>query len=118
MKDVAQMFEYVNAKVPGWLWPETDTFAGKDRDMSRVMNTQEWSAFESAVRHFCELRAEYRRRREAGTLGSALDHRMVQSLNALELDIDRMKSGNELARIRARHKEGPLRGPAFLRKAQ
>ena len=86
--------------------------------MSRAMNAQEWEAFESVARQFCELRAEYNRRKAAGTLGGELGNRMVQTLNALELEIDRMKSRNELARARARRAACPAPELALLRKAQ
>ena len=84
--------------------------------MSRSMNTREWESFESSVRHFCELREEYRRRKDAGTLGTEVEDRMIQSLNGLEIEIERMKSRNELAR--ARLTANPAAKPAALRKAQ
>lgn len=85
--------------------------------MPRSMNVQEWQALEAAVRQFCELRAEYRRRKEAGSLGAELDGRMIQALNALEVEIERMKSPNELARARTRKNAAAVERPA-LRKAQ
>ncbi len=69
--------------------------------MARGMSVEEWVEFEALARAFCELRSEYRRRKEAGSLGRDLEHEMVQSLNALELEIERQKSGNEIARLRA-----------------
>lgn len=80
--------------------------------MPRAMNAQDWAEFEAAVRRFCELRSEYRRRKELGTTGSELDGRMVQALNALELDIERMRAGNELDLARRKQ---PARKPASVR---
>jgi len=64
--------------------------------MPRKMTAADWRTFERAVVSFCELRAEYRRRKAEGTLGTALEQRMIQDLNALEIHIERIRSGNEL----------------------
>lgn len=64
--------------------------------MPRKMTAADWRVFERAVVSFCELRAEYRRRKAEGTLGTALEQRMIQDLNALEIHIERIRSGNEL----------------------
>lgn len=69
--------------------------------MSRKMSAQEWRLFERAAISFCELRAEYRRRKADQTLGEATEARMVQELNALDLHLDRLKRGNELELARA-----------------
>jgi hypothetical protein len=82
------------------------------------MKSKEWSAFELNVRSFCEMRAEYRRRKETGSLGAELEGRMIQALNGLELEIDRMKSGNEIAQARVRHASHPSSKTIVLRKAQ
>lgn len=86
--------------------------------MPRVMNAREWSDFEANVRSFCEMRAEYRRRKESGSLGAELEDCMIQALNGLELEIDRMKSGNEIAQARVRHASQPSTKTIALRKAQ
>lgn len=69
--------------------------------MSRKMSAQEWHTLENAVVEFCELRAEYRRRKEAGTLGGDLEQRMIQDLNALEVHIERLKLRDEVGLVRA-----------------
>lgn len=86
--------------------------------MPRAMNSKEWSDFEMNVRSFCEMRAEYRRRKDSGSLGAELEDRMIQALNGLELEIDRMKSGNEIACARMRHASSPSSKTVMLRKAQ
>ena len=73
--------------------------------MPRPMSLEECQKFEALARAFCELRAEYRRRKENGSLGQDLDARMRQALNALDLRLDRLKNRNELAQIRAERAE-------------
>lgn len=70
--------------------------------MSRKLTAEEWLQFEALVRSFCEIRGEYRRRKEAGTLGEALEQRMIQTLNEMDLQIERIKSGNEIELHRAK----------------
>lgn len=69
--------------------------------MPRPMSEHEWTTFERAAIAFCELRAEYRRRKAVGTLGAELEDRMVQELNAIDLHLERLKRGNELELARA-----------------
>ncbi|GMV83759.1 MAG: hypothetical protein AMXMBFR7_49430 [Planctomycetota bacterium] len=69
--------------------------------MRPPMNPEEYDRFEALARAYCELRAEYRRRKAADSLGHELEQRMVQTLNAIDLKIERMKSADELDRLRA-----------------
>lgn len=89
--------------------------------MPRPMNDHEWADLERAAVAFCELRAEYRRRKAAGTLGEALEARLIQDLNALELHLERLKRGNELELARAgnprRHKSSARMRATPLAKA-
>lgn len=70
--------------------------------MPRKLSAEQWRELEDLVRRFCETRMEYRRRKEAGTLGVDLDQRMIQMLNEMDLQIERIKSGNEIERHRRR----------------
>ncbi|MCW8132131.1 MAG: hypothetical protein KIS92_17425 [Planctomycetota bacterium] len=68
--------------------------------MPRRLSAEQWRELEVLARRFCETRMEYRRRKEAGTLGMELEQRMIQMLNEMDLQIERIKSGNEIERHR------------------
>lgn len=59
-----------------------------------------WSDFEATVVRFCEVRAEYRRRKSVGALDREQEQTFLQALDALEVQIEHLRNGDELALAR------------------
>ncbi|MBE7461930.1 MAG: hypothetical protein HS116_00430 [Planctomycetes bacterium] len=81
--------------------------------MRPPMNPDEYDRFEALARTYCELRAEYRRRKDDNSLGHELEQHMVQTLSAIDLKIQRMKSADELERLRAYQSAAFFTTPQF-----
>ena len=65
--------------------------------MTSPMNRRQWARFETAIRQFCELRAEYQAQKSSGQLSSVRDESYQSDLERLETSIERMRDGVEPA---------------------
>src|SRR5690606_1370880 len=75
--------------------------------MPRPMSPQEWSAFESTVRSYCEIRAHCRALAAQKGFDPVLNAHMTAALGRLEQRLEALRDGDEIARERARREDEP-----------